>query len=306
MAIRRDAVRVRVPASSANVGPGFDTAGLAVAWYDDLTAMATDDEGVLVEVSGEGCTQVPLDESHLVVRAMRLAFAALDERPAGFVLRCDNAIPHSRGLGSSAAAIIGGLVLARAMTVGGHERLSDRDLLQLALTMEAHPDNLAAALFGGFTIAWIGEDGRADCVAMVPHPGVHPVMLVPPVELSTSAARAVLGPDVDRADAVANVARAALLVHAMTAAPEHLMTATDDRLHQRARAAVYPDSLAQVDALRGGGIPAAVSGAGPSVLAFSADPTGADVRSLALAGWLVRPIDVDVAGATELPAVPPT
>lgn len=306
MAIRREAVRVRVPASSANVGPGFDTAGLAVALYDDLTAMATDDDGVLVEVSGEGCEQVPLDESHLVVRAMRLAFGALDERPAGFVLRCDNAIPHSRGLGSSAAAIVGGLVLARAMTVDGDQRLSDRDLLQLALTMEGHPDNLAAALFGGFTIAWIDDDGQADCVTMTPHPDVHPVLLVPPVELATSQARAVLGPTVDRPDAVANVARAALLVHAITTAPGRLMAATDDRLHQRARAVVYPDSMAQVDALRAAGVPAAISGAGPSVLAFAGDPTGTDVRVLAFADWLVRPIDVDASGATELPPAPPT
>ena len=166
----------------------------------------------------------------------------------GFILRCTNAIPHGRGLGSSAAAIIGGIVLARAMVVDGRERMTDGDVLQLALRQESHPDNLAAALHGGFTIAWLEDDGFADVVRMEPHPDVHPVVLVPPTELPTTTARALLPAQVPFADAAHNVSRAALLVHAMTVDPRRLMAATEDRLHQQSRSTAYPDSVALVAA----------------------------------------------------------
>ena len=154
------------------------------------------------------------------------------------------ASPQGRGLGSSAAAIIGGIVLARAMVVDGQQRMSDSDVLQLALTMEGHPDNLSASLHGGFTIAWLEADGFGDLVRMMPHPGVRPVVLVPPSTVPTSAARAMLPPSVAFGDAAANVSRAALLVHAMTVDPMRLMPATEDRLHQQARASAYPESVA--------------------------------------------------------------
>lgn len=302
--LRRDAVRVVVPASSANLGPGFDSAGLALAVYDDLIAMVTDDEGVLVEVAGEGHDTVPLDESHLVVRAMSAAFACLGVCPSGFILRCTNTIPHSRGMGSSAAAIIGGIVLARAMVVDGHDLMTDGDVLQVALTMEGHPDNLSAALHGGFTIAWLEQDGFGDVVRMDPHPDVRPVVLVPPDEVPTSKARAMLPADVPFADAVLNVSRAALLVHAMTVDPGRLLVATEDRLHQQVRASVYPESVALVDRLRCAGIPAVISGAGPAVLAFAPEHGDAAIADAADGRWAVRRLDVSAYGAREVPITP--
>lgn len=302
--LRREAVRVMVPASSANLGPGFDSAGLALAIYDDLIAMVTDDEGVLVEVDGEGAGVVPLDESNLVARSMVAAFAAMDVRVPGFILRCVNVIPHGRGLGSSAAAIIGGIVLARAMVSDGRERMTDSDVLQLALAQECHPDNLAAALHGGFTVAWLEGEGFADAVRMEPHADVLPVVLVPPDALSTSQARALLPDSVAFADASANVARAALLVHAMTSDPRRLMTATEDRLHQQRRASAYPDSVALVARLRDAGVPAVISGAGPTVLAFASSSVTSVIADAAGEGWIVQAVPVAPVGAREVPMPP--
>lgn len=302
--LRRDAVRVVVPASSANLGPGFDSAGLALSVYDELVAMVTDDEGVLVEVVGEGSGTVPRDESHLVVRAMSAAFDALGAHPRGFILRCVNEIPHGRGLGSSAAAIVGGIVLARAMVVDGRERMTDSDVLQVALGMEHHPDNLAAALHGGFTIAWLEQDGFGDAVRLDVHPDVRPVVLVPPGEVATLKARAMLPDAVPFADAAANLSRSALLVHALTSDPRRLMSATEDRLHQQSRVAAYPESLALVGRLRMAGVPAAVSGAGPSVLAFVSLEMDHVVAAANTGGWLVRALEIATVGAREVP-VPP-
>lgn len=302
--LRRDAVRVLVPATSANLGPAFDCAGLALGIYDELVAMATDDEGVLVEVAGEGSDAVPRDETHLVVRSMRAAFAWMGAGEPGFVLRCTNVIPHGRGLGSSAAAIIGGIVLARAMVADGPDRMSDGDVLQLALRQETHPDNLAAALYGGFTVAWVDTDGRADAVRLDPHPQVQAMVLVPPTTLATAAARALLPSTVTLADAAANISRAALLVHALTTDPGRLMTATEDQLHQRARAAAYADSVDLVDGLRAAGVPAVISGAGPTVLAFAGPEMAAVVRAATPDGWDVREVAVSPVGAREVP-VPP-
>lgn len=302
---RRDAVRVLVPASSANLGPAFDSAGLALDLVDELVAMVSDDAGILVEVTGEGSGLVPLDESHLVVRAMNAAFAWLDDRPAGFVLRCVNSIPHGRGLGSSAAAVIGGIVLARALATDGSDRMSDSDVLQVALAFEAHPDNLSAALHGGFTVSWLEPDGLADAVRMDPHPDIRPVLLVPPDALLTSRARSMLPTQVPLGDAVQNVSRAALLVHAMTVDPRRLMSATEDRLHQDARTDAFPQSMALLAGLRERGIPAVISGAGPTVLAFP--PEGAQVLLDELVGpgsWRVLPLPVAARGAHEAPLPP--
>lgn len=302
--VRRDAVRVIVPATSANLGPAFDSAGLALAVYDELIAMVTDDDGILVEVVGEGEGRVPLDESHLVVRSMLAAFAEMGVTVPGFILRCANTIPHGRGLGSSAAAIIGGIVLARALVSDGRDRLTDSDVLQLALRQEAHPDNLAAALYGGFTVAWLEDDGFADAARMDPHPDVHPVVLIPPTELQTTRARALLPAEVPFADAAHNVSRSALLVHAVTSDPRRLMAATSDRLHQQSRSSAYPDSVALVARLRDTGVPAVISGAGPTVLAFADPQTVARVESAAGPGWRVLPLATAAVGAREVP-VPP-
>jgi homoserine kinase len=294
MAIRRDPVRVSVPASSANLGPMFDCAGLALEIRDEYTAMVTDDAGVRVEVEGEGAGVVALDETHLVVRAMALAFDDLGERPAGFMLRCHNVIPHGRGLGSSAAAIIGGMALARAMVVDGAQRMSDADLLTVALALESHPDNLSAALVGGCTVAWVDE-GRADCIKLSVHPEIAPAVFVHEGALETTKARALLAPTITRADAVFNISRAALLTHALTVDPGRLFTATQDHLHQDARADAYPESTALLHLLRAAGVPAVISGAGPSVLAFGPVPSGIEAK------WAISQPGIAHNGAYEMP-----
>ncbi len=302
--LRREAVRVIVPATSANLGPGFDTAGLALDVHDEYVAMISDDPGVLIEVVGEGADVVPRDDSHLVVQAMNAVFDLLGVHPSGMVLRCANVIPHGRGLGSSAAAIIGGMVLARAMVDDGAERMDDIELLQAALAFESHPDNLAAALFGGFTIAWTEANGRADAVRHDVHPDVAPVVMVPPTQVATSKARSVLPATVALADASANIARSALLVHALTADPSRLLSATEDRLHQQARSVVYADSVELVGRLRAQGLAAVISGAGPTVLAFAPAEFDQVIAAGTQAGWLVRRVAVAEHGARVVPLAP--
>jgi homoserine kinase len=300
VSFRTDAVRVLVPATSANLGPAFDSAGLALELVDELVAMVTDDPGVLVEVTGEGSDDLPRDSSHLVVRAMALGFSALGATPQGFVLRCTNVIPHGRGLGSSAAAIIGGLVLARALVIDGTDRMSDDDLLQLALTMESHPDNIAAALLGSFTIAWTTEAGRADAARIDVNPELRAIVAIPAFEVPTKAARAALPAQVDYAQASFNIARSALLVHAMTQDPSLLLEATLDRLHQEQRRGMYAPSMELVDSLRSRGIAAAISGAGPTVIALvTADQVDA-VLGIIEGDWRAFALRIRASGAQVL------
>lgn len=303
--IRSGPVRVVVPASSANLGPGFDSLGLALSVYDELIAMATDDEGVLVEVAGEGAGDLPTDDSHLVVQAMNAAFDHLGVRPTGFVLRCRNAIPQGRGLGSSAAAIIGGMVLARAMVEGDAAAdFTNEELLAVATSMESHPDNLAAALFGGFTVAWLDDSQVPGAIRLDPHPSIQATIALPTTVVPTTEARAALPDSVSHADARYNLARSALLVHALTASPSLLWEAMSDRLHQRVRAGVYPQAVALLDALRAAGVPAAISGAGPSVLVLSDDPAAPE-KVVAIAaqagGWTVSGVPICTDGARETP-----
>ncbi|WP_433057100.1 homoserine kinase [Dactylosporangium sp. CS-033363] len=291
MAFLSRPVTVRVPATSANLGPGFDALGLALTLYDEVEAAVTP-AGTTVEVAGEGAADLPGDESHLVVRAMRRAFGVLGEQPPGLALRCRNGIPQARGLGSSSSAIVAGIVLARALTVGGPEQLSDAAALVLADEIEGHPDNVAPCLLGGFTIAWTADDGAA-AVRREPAPGIHPVVFVPEERGLTEVARAALPKTVPHADAAFNAGRAALLVHALTADPRRLFAATEDRLHQDYRAEGMPGTAALVAGLRSEGVAAVVSGAGPSVLAFGLD--GWTPRPMP--GWRVLPLDVDLTGA---------
>lgn len=302
--LRRDPVHVVVPATSANLGPGFDSAGLALDIADELVAIVSDDPGLFIEVTGEGADEVPRDDRHLVVRAMALGFEALGMRPNGFVLRCTNVIPHGRGMGSSAAAIVGGLVLARAMVVDGDSLLSDDDLMQLALTMEGHPDNIAAALFGGLTFSWIDQGGHAGHIKRAVHREIVPVLAVPGDAVPTAQARSLLTPQVDRSDASFNIARAALLVHALCEDPTLLLEATRDRLHQDARRSMYAASLDLIDRLRAELIPAVISGAGPTVLVLASPMTADRVRELADPAWDVRRSSVANVGAREVPTHP--
>jgi homoserine kinase len=292
------AVRVRVPATSANLGPGFDTLGLALAWYDEVSARVSDG-GVRIEIRGEGSDGVPRDESHLVVRAMRAAFAALGVEPAGVLLDCQNAIPHGRGLGSSAAAIVAGILLARGLVADGQLRLPGPDVLALAGELEGHPDNVAPCLLGGLTIAWL--HGGARAVRRDVDPAVVPVALVPPFTASTEQARGLLPATVPHVDAAFSAGRAALLVAALTGTPQALLDATEDRLHQGYRAPAMPQTAGLVAQLRADGFPAVVSGAGPTVLVLARGAVEASaVLAQAPPGWSARRLAVDAAGACLL------
>jgi homoserine kinase len=255
-------VRVRVPASTANLGPGFDALGLALALYDEIE-VALASCGLRVEVYGEGAGQVPTDEDHLVVRALRAACARCRCRPVGLVLRCHNNIPHSRGLGSSAAAAVAG-VLAGYSLAG---MKPDEAVLDLAAGFDGHADNAAASLLGGLVISWKDQQ-LFRAIRLEPHPELAPVLLVPAQTSATKLTRGLLPAEVPHEEAAFSAGRAALLVHALTAAPQLLLAATEDRLHQPYRASGATDSAALMAQLRAAGVPAVISGAGPTVLAL--------------------------------------
>lgn len=290
-------VRVSVPATSANLGPGFDTLGLALDLRDELEAEVLP-RGL--EVVVDGADAVPLDETHLVVRAMRAAFDVLGGQPPGLRLSCRNVVPHARGLGSSSAAIVGGIVLARALAGRGAARMGHAEAFDLAARLEGHPDNVAPAYFGGFTISGHSR-GRFWSTTSPVAPGVSAVVLVPPDGVPTEAARGLLPATVPHADAAANAGRAALLVAALAGQPDHLFEATTDRLHQDYREPAMPASLALVRSLRAEGHAAVVSGAGPTVLVLT--PPGSDdgaVLARCPAGWTSHRLLVGVGGATVL------
>lgn len=290
-------VRASVPATSANLGPGFDSLGLALDLRDRLEAEVLP-AGLVVEVQGAGADAVPLDETHLVVRAMRAGFEALGGQPAGLRLSCTNVIPHARGLGSSSAAIVGGLVLARGLVVDGDSLLADDALFDVAARLEGHPDNVAPALYGGFVVSG-HEGGDFYAVGSPVDPQVGVVVFVPPTGVSTEVARGLLPATVPHADAAADAGRSALLVAALSGRPEQLWRATRDYLHQDYRRPAMPESLALVDQLRADGVAAVVSGAGPTVLAFCGWP-GADagtLRERAPDGWVTHALAVDRDGA---------
>jgi homoserine kinase len=293
--------RVRVPATSANLGPGFDAFGAALALYDDVVAQVSDDAGVRVDVHGEGADAVPRDHRHLVAKALLRGFDALGGRPRGVDLVCANRIPHGRGLGSSAAAIVSGLLLARALVVGGEDRLPDTALLELASSLEGHPDNVAACLLGGITVAWVGADDATHVLRVEADPRIVPVVCVPSTAVATKKARGMLPDTVPHADAAANAARAALLVPALTGRTDLLLEATDDRIHQSYRRAAWPRTADLVAKLRGAGIPATVSGAGPTVLALADSATAPRVEGLAGARFATTVLEFDTAGARIVP-----
>lgn len=299
-----DHVRVRVPATSANLGPGFDALGLALGVHDEVEVRALGSPGVVIEVSGEGAGEVPDDETHLVVRAVRLALDHVGAPQTGLHLTCTNRIPHGRGMGSSAAAVVAGILAARGL-IGDPDALDDTVALRLATELEGHPDNAASAILGGATIAWTEPDGPR-AVRVATHPGLTPIVLVPCTRLATVHARSVLPATVPHADAAFQVGRAALLIEALTRRPDLLFPATEDRLHQRYRTAVLSETLALVNALRARGVAAVVSGAGPTVLALAratgVGTTDADdaVRAVfggVMGGWQVLRPGVDDDGA---------
>ncbi|GAA1792103.1 homoserine kinase [Nocardioides hankookensis] len=285
-----------VPATSANLGPGFDSLGLALSMRDELVAEVTTG-GLEVEVSGAGSDEVARDETHLVVRSMRAAFDLMDARPPGLRLSCTNVIPHARGLGSSSAAIVAGVVLARGLVAGGALLADDAALFGLAARLEGHPDNVAPAFYGGFTISGRDEDGEFYSVGSPVDPRVAAVVFVPPTPVSTELARGLLPAEVPHADAAADAGRTALLVAALAGQPEHLLRATRDYLHQHYRRPAMPDSLDLVDRLRADGVPALVSGAGPTVLAFTDPTAAAALLARCPDSWAGHLLDVETVGA---------
>ena len=306
-------VCVRVPATSANLGPGFDTLGLALGLHDEVE-VAVAPSGLDVEVSGEGAEDVAdAGEKHLIVRAMRVAFDELNvAQPPGLAIRCVNRIPHGRGLGSSAAAIVAGLIAARALAGAS---TSPDDVLPLANVLEGHPDNVAPCLLGGLTVAWVAagpaEMPFARAIRLEPRPEVLPVAFIAPEPVSTKVARGLLPAAVPHADAARNAGRAALLIAALTARPDALLDGTEDKLHQDYRAPAMPHTHDLVTRLRAAGVPAVVSGAGPSVLAFLTEtPAQEEVKRLDSIAtetgidWHITPLVVERQGASVTSGVP--
>jgi homoserine kinase len=289
-------VRVRVPATSANLGPGFDSLGLALAIHDEVEVAADPGDGPAgaahVRVAGIGAGTLRLDDGHLVVRAVRTAAADAGVTLSRLSVICHNDIPHGRGLGSSAAAIVAGVAAARALA--GLEPTGP-GALAVAAEMEGHPDNVAPCLLGGLTTAWTTDDGRSHAVRADVHPDVIPVVCVPSVSLPTRAARALLPETVPHRDAAANAGRAALLIEALTRRPDLLFDATEDRLHQQYRRSAMPETIALVTEFRRRGLPAVVSGAGPSVLVLATADQVPAVRVDA-EGWDVRAVRVQREG----------
>ncbi|MCU1635204.1 MAG: Serine kinase [Cryobacterium sp.] len=294
-------VAVQVPATTANLGPGFDTLGLALALYDHLEVSVREEPGASVEVHGIGEGEVPTDESNLVVRAIAHTFAAYDQELPGLNVVANNVIPHGRGLGSSGAAIVSGIMAAKGLLEGIVD-IDAEALLALATEMEGHPDNVAPALFGGLTIAWMTPTGPRHKRLMV-HRGVSPLVFVPEHVMSTALARSLQPESVPHEDAVFNVSRSALLIAALIQSPELLLAGTEDKLHQSYRAAAMPETNRLISLLRESGFPAVVSGAGPSILVLASDPgqrlVAADlVATQSETPWQALMLAVDSQGAT--------
>ena len=300
--------RVVVPGTTANLGPGFDTLGMALTLYDELEVVATD-SGVHVEVSGVGEGEVPTDETNLVASSLLHTFHKVGITPPGIHLAAHNTIPHGRGLGSSGAAIVGGVMAAKGLLEGIYD-FSDDELLAIATEIEGHPDNIAPSLFGGLTIAWVAEGGPRSKKLHI-HRGVSLLVAVPvSSSMSTHLARSLQPETVPHQDAIFNLSRASLLIAALLDSPELLLEATEDKLHQTYRASAMPETTELLTVLRRAGHAAVVSGAGPSVLVLCSEPAArlAAAEVIATHGkdsWEVHLLTVDERGATveALPAL---
>jgi homoserine kinase len=284
-------VTVKIPAT---------TLGMALSFYDSYEAEVVS-SGLEISVSGEGVGDIPLDESNLIYKSLALVFNKLGKKVPGLKIRCENNIPHGRGMGSSGAAVAGGIMLAAGILQDEIE-ISEQQLLGFATELEGHPDNVAPALFGGLTIAWVEEDGVPRHKKLTVHRGVSPLVLVPPHQMSTKLARSLQPESVPHTDAVFNVSRSALLVAALTQSPELMLAATEDRLHQSYRSSAMPETSALIK--KDHEHPAVVSGAGPSVLVLEDDPAKR-MAAIALVessfpDWRVLALAVDVKGASLL------
>ena len=298
-------IQVQVPATSANLGPGFDSFGLALAMHDRYVAQILDDAGLDIDVTGEGADEVPRTDKNLLVKAMNKGFDYLGGKPKGIAVRALNVIPHGRGLGSSASAIIGGLCLARALVLTGSDKMSDEKLLQLATDMEGHPDNVAAALYGNAVVAWQEDQhGKeiAQAISLSVDTRIRAIAFIPSTAVATSKARKMLPEMIPHRDAARNSANSALLVHALTLRPDLLFRATQDFLHQSYRSEAMPASFALLTKLRDAGVAAFISGAGPTVLALHTGNESDVAELIRAAGtkFEAKSLEIARSGATIL------
>jgi len=298
-------IQVQVPATSANLGPGFDSFGLALAMHDRYVAQILDDAGLDIDVTGEGAEEVPRTDKNLLVKAMNKGFDFLGGKPKGIAVRALNVIPHGRGLGSSASAIVGGLSLARALVLTGIDKMSDEKLLQLATEMEGHPDNVAAALYGNAVVAWQEDQhGKevAQAISLSVDTRIRAIAFIPSTAVATSKARKMLPESIPHGDAARNSANSALLVHALTLRPDLLFRATQDFLHQSYRQDAMPASFALLTKLRGAGVAAFISGAGPTVLALHTGNESDVAELIRAAGtkFEAKSLEIARSGATIL------
>lgn len=299
-------VKVRVPGTSANCGPGFDCLGVACTIYNELELTLLEEERLDIEITGDGAENIPVDERNIVWRSIQklLERAGKAQEYKGAIIRMDNGVPLSRGLGSSATAIVGGLKAANECL---GNPFTNRDLLQMATEIEGHPDNVAPAIFGGFTIS-IVRNGKPECFSLMPKLPLKLVVTVPDFFLPTKAARAVLPAEVPMKDAVFNIGRAAMLTAALCKGNKSfLRSAFDDALHQPYRAKLIPGMYDVFKAARAAGaLGASMSGAGPCLIAFTvenADAVGMAMRD-AFAKNNVKSqyhvFDIDGTGATVI------
>jgi homoserine kinase len=304
---KANAIQVQVPATSANLGPGFDCFGLALDLHDRYVAQILDEPGLDIDVAGEGAATLPRTDKNLLIKAMYKGFDFLGGKPKGVAVRALNVIPHGRGLGSSASAIVGGLVLARALVLTGSDKMSDEALLDLATAMEGHPDNVAAAIYGGANLAW-QETQRGHVIAQSLNiqvdSRISALAFVPSTELSTSKARKMLPESIPHQDAVRNSINTAVLVQALQHRPDLLLSATEDYLHQSYRSDAMPQSFALMTKLRKAGVAAFISGAGPAVLVLhtGSDAESAELERAAGEKFQMIPLGVSRTGVTVLTA----
>ncbi|MBT1017627.1 homoserine kinase [Canibacter sp. lx-72] len=258
-------VKVWVPATSANLGPGFDALGLALEYGDTYTVTVVESAEIRVKITGQGAATLPTDGSNLIARSIAHVYASVGKKMPGLEIEAQNNIPHGRGMGSSAAAIVGGVMLAAKLLSRDSITLTKDELFQLASNIEGHPDNVAPAIYGGLTISWqhqhAARTARLDVLQQL-----APTLIVPDYEVATSAARALQPESVPYAEAVFNLSRAALLIASLTRDPDLIFDATADQLHQPYRAKAMQRSYDLMLKLREKGFAAVISGAGPSIL----------------------------------------
>lgn len=299
-------VKVRVPGTSANCGPGFDCLGVACTIYNELELTLLEEERLDIEITGDGAENIPVDERNIVWRSIQklLERAGKAQEYKGAVIRMDNGVPLSRGLGSSATAIVGGLKAANECL---GNPFTNRDLLQMATEIEGHPDNVAPAIFGGFTIS-IVRNGKPECFSLMPKLPLKLVVTVPDFFLPTKAARAVLPAEVPMKDAVFNIGRAAMLTAALCKGNKSFLRSVfDDALHQPYRAKLIPGMYDVFKAARAAGaLGASMSGAGPCLIAFTVE--NADAVGMAMQDAFAKNnvksqyhvFDIDGTGATVI------